>query len=101
MTTAKKTTTGRSRTTKDVPVLQRGQNHRSLRLGELRRKQIKNFILSYQRRNHGMSPTMAEIADGVGLSSKRRVSEHLYKMLELGEVTWYDGVHRSLRVLKP
>lgn len=56
---------------------------------------IKNYI-----KEHGYSPSVREIGEGVGLKSTSSVYDHLKKMMELGmiesDAKW--GSPRAIRV---
>ena len=49
----------------------------------------------------GYGPTVQEIGDAVGLSSKASVHYHLERLRGSGHVTWVDGQNRTLRVVQP
>lgn len=49
---------------------------------------------------HGYSPTVQEIGDAVGLTSKSSIHYHLERLRESGHVTWVDGQNRTLRVVE-
>lgn len=46
---------------------------------------------------HGYSPTVKEIGEGVGLSSKSSVAARLIKLREHGAITYTDKVPRTIR----
>lgn len=64
------------------------------------RRAILRFVKKYQKSN-GVSPSVQEIADDLGLSSKTAVRHHLDTLKDEGWVDWSSGKHRSLRLLKP
>ena len=66
--------------------------------GETTRGNIKAFITSF-RESNGYSPSLQEIADGVGLSSHNAVRTHLLTLKVRGEVDWDPGRFRTVRVV--
>ena len=56
------------------------------------------FIVDHRRRE-GVSPTMDEIADALGLN-KKTVYEHLQRLRSRGVVVWRRYEARSLKLLK-
>lgn len=68
-----------------------------IKQGIATRKAITKFIATYIRKN-GVSPTLQEIAEGVGLASHNAVRAHLVRMRDAGEVTWVEGSVRTLRL---
>lgn len=69
-----------------------------LKQGKDRRAAILKFTRAYIRKN-GYGPSVAEIADGVGLASKTAVRHHLEILQDEGKVTVTPGVYRSLRLV--
>lgn len=69
-----------------------------LKQGKDRRSAILKFSRAYIKK-HGFGPSVAEIAEGVGLSSKTAVRHHLATLQREGKVEMTPGVYRSLRVL--
>lgn len=67
--------------------------------GEATRERIKAFITSH-RSEHGFSPSLQEIADGVGLASHNAVRMHLLTLQTRGEVTWEPGRFRTVQVVE-
>lgn len=63
------------------------------------RKRILAFIIRYLE-EHGYPPTVSEIGEGVGLSSKSTVHTHLKKMISDGvlETDAPIGSSRAIRV---
>lgn len=62
------------------------------------RKKIYDFIVSYMQ-EHGYSPTVREIGDGVGLKSTNTVWHHLRIMFALGIIaTDAECAPRAIRV---
>lgn len=49
---------------------------------------------------HGYSPTVKEIGEGVGLRSASTVWHHLNALRAGGRVTWLPGQNRTLRVVE-
>lgn len=47
---------------------------------------VYNFIVAYKMANDGATPTLQEIADGVGLSSKSNVLLHMQTLHEQGRI---------------
>jgi repressor LexA len=56
---------------------------------------IRKFIAQ-----HGYSPTIREIASGLGYRSPNGAYSQLCRLYELGRITWTDGVVRSIRVVE-
>jgi repressor LexA len=48
---------------------------------------------------HGYSPTVREIADGIGVSSLNTVAGHLMALRRKGFVTWSEGAARTIRIV--
>jgi SOS-response transcriptional repressor LexA len=67
--------------------------------GEVRRRAIVKFIREYVRVNH-KSPTVSEIATGVGLSSKASAKGHLDRLHQDGVIRMTPGSHRSVSVVE-
>lgn len=57
---------------------------------------ILKFIIKYMT-EHGYSPSVRDICDGVGLRSTSSVQAHLKKMAELKMIE-IDGLSRAIRV---
>lgn len=72
---------------------------RVMEQGNYARKRIVTFIVRYLE-EHGYPPTVSEIGDGVGLSSKSAVHAHLKKMIFDGvlETDAPPGTPRAIRV---
>lgn len=62
-----------------------------------RQRQIFDFINQYIQKN-GFSPTLAEIADAIGVSSLATVHEHLAAMVKKGVLKRYEGAVRGLEL---
>jgi repressor LexA len=69
-----------------------------LKQGKDRRSAILKFTRAYIRKN-GYGPSVAEIAEGVGLASKTAVRHHLATLQEEGKVEMTPGRYRSLRLV--
>jgi len=63
-----------------------------------RQREVLEFILDY-RREEGVSPTMDEIADALGVN-KKTVYEHLRRLRARGALTWRRYEARSISVLE-
>lgn len=63
-----------------------------------RQKQVLDFIASYIDRA-GMSPTLQEIADGIGLKSLATVSMHLAGLKKRSMIEMTPAVSRSIRLI--
>jgi repressor LexA len=68
--------------------------------GEQTRDSIKTFIRAF-RTDHGFPPTLAEIAQGVGLSSPTSVRVHVLVLAARGELAWQQGKRRTIRTIEP
>lgn len=66
--------------------------------GDETRERIKAYITKH-REQYGVSPSLQEIADGVGLRSHNAVRMHLLSLQAKGEVTWEPGRFRTVRVV--
>lgn len=62
-----------------------------------RQRQILDFISQYIQRN-GYSPTLAEIAQALGVSSLATVHEHLETMEKKGVIKRREGAVRSIEI---
>lgn len=62
-----------------------------------RQRQILDFISQYIQRN-GYSPTLAEIAQALGVSSLATVHEHLETMEKKGVIKRREGTVRSIEI---
>jgi SOS-response transcriptional repressor LexA len=71
---------------------------RLIQQGERRRAQILRYIQRYHD-EQGHAPSIAQIADAVGLASPGAVRRHLGLLKAEGKVTWTKGGHRSLRLV--
>lgn len=74
-------------------------NQKSTKRGQCIRTAIQKFIVDYIT-EHGYSPSVREIGDGVSLKSTSSVQRHLVKMLENGELETDVGIGipRAIRV---
>lgn len=66
----------------------------------LRQARVLRFIVAYQDRTGGVSPTLEEIAQGVGLASKGNVSEALAGLEMRGFLRRLKHHIRAIEVLK-
>lgn len=66
-----------------------------------RQRDVLVFIEAYQRREGGVSPSCAEIAKGVGTTSKGRASEVLSRLEERGFIRRLKHRNRAIEILKP
>lgn len=63
-----------------------------------RQKQIVDFIGQYIQK-FGISPTLQEIADSLGVSSLATVHEHLQSLVKKGVIKRFEGAVRGLELL--
>lgn len=63
-----------------------------------RQKQILDFIKQYIEK-YGYSPTLAEIADSINVSSLATVHEHLQALVSKGLIRKFEGAVRGIEVL--
>lgn len=63
-----------------------------------RQKQILDFIKQYIDK-YGYSPTLAEIAESIGVSSLATVHEHLQALVQKGMIKRFEGAVRGIEVL--
>lgn len=63
-----------------------------------RQKQILDFIRQYIDK-YTYSPTLAEIADSIGVSSLATVHEHLQALVQKGVIKRFDGAVRGIEVV--
>ncbi len=63
-----------------------------------RQRQIVDFISQYIER-FGYSPTLAEIADAIGVSSLATVHEHLQALIKKKIIKKYEGAVRGLEII--
>jgi repressor LexA len=63
-----------------------------------RQKQILDFIRQYIEK-YGYSPTLAEIAESINVSSLATVHEHLQALVQKGVIRRFDGAVRGIEVL--
>lgn len=59
------------------------------------------FIADFQKREGGVSPSMAEIADGMGLSCRAKAHYHLTSLEERGFIQRIHNRARAIEILKP
>lgn len=74
-------------------------NQKNIERGIGIRIAIREFVIAYIT-EHGYSPSVREIGDGVGLKSSSTVRAHLIKMFETGELETDAGIGipRAIRV---
>lgn len=63
-------------------------------------QKIIQFIQNYIRDN-GLSPTLIEIAQGIGIRSKSLISRYVHALVEQGEIELGEGGTRRIRVKQP
>ncbi|MFA5933123.1 MAG: transcriptional repressor LexA [Microgenomates group bacterium] len=63
-----------------------------------RQRQILDFIKQYIEK-YGYSPTLAEIANSIGVSSLATVHEHLQALVHKGLIKKFEGAIRGIEVL--
>lgn len=63
-----------------------------------RQKQILDFIKQYIEK-YGYSPTLAEIAESIGVSSLATVHEHLQALVLKGVIKRFDGAVRGIELI--
>lgn len=63
-----------------------------------RQKQILDFIKQYIEK-YGYSPTLAEIAESIGVSSLATVHEHLQALVQKGVIKKFEGAVRGIELL--
>lgn len=71
-----------------------------LKQGVRRRQKILAFIRSYHAK-HGYSPTIQEIAEGVGLVSPNATRNHLHRLAEQGFITITPSIARGIALADP
>lgn len=62
-------------------------------------QRVFTFIVKYKE-NHGKSPAIHEISEGIGLIAKSAAHRHLVKLREKGFIDWDDYEVRSIRIVK-
>ena len=67
--------------------------------GKEKRNKILQYIVTYIQ-EHGYSPSVREIGEGIGLNSTSTVQYHLNRLFELGELETdaVKGTARAIRV---
>ncbi len=63
-----------------------------------RQKQILDFIKQYIDK-YGYSPTLAEIADSIGVSSLATIHEHLQTLVHKGVIRRFEGAVRGIEIV--
>lgn len=71
----------------------------SIAVGSKRHQEIIQFIRQYQQK-HGFSPTLREIAEGLGLAASSTIHEHLSNMVRKGMIRIYSGRDRRLEIIE-
>lgn len=66
--------------------------------GIRRREQIMAFIVQFWA-EHGYSPSIAEIGEGVGIVSPNAVRSHLQKLISEDRIKMDPGIARSIRLV--
>lgn len=56
---------------------------------------IRQFI-----KQHGYSPSVREIAAGIGTTSTSVAGYHIRRLSDLGKIEWTPGIARSIRIIK-
>lgn len=64
-----------------------------------RKQQVFDFIVAYKVMSAGMSPSVAEIAKGVGLKSKGNIPNILMLLKKEGKIGYLPGKARSISVV--
>lgn len=64
-----------------------------------RQRQILDFIKQYIEK-YGYSPTLAEIAGSIGVSSLATVHEHLQSLVQKGVIRKFEGAVRGIEILE-
>lgn len=64
-----------------------------------RERQVLEFITQYIQR-HGYAPTLAEIAESLGLSAPSTVHEHLEKLAQKGFIKKTPGFERGIELVE-
>ncbi|WP_053957090.1 LexA family protein [Inediibacterium massiliense] len=62
-----------------------------------RQKEVLKAIYYYNNAN-GMSPSIRNLCDLLGLKSKRTVYSHLTELESQGFITKRDNIHRSIKI---
>lgn len=63
-----------------------------------RQKEVLSLIVSFSE-EHGYPPTLADLAQCLGLKNRMTVHQHVAALRKKGLVHWEPGLNRSLRVL--
>ena len=63
-----------------------------------RQQDVLNLIVKLSD-EHGYPPTLAELANAMGLKNRMTVHQHVAALKKKGLVHWEPGLNRSLRVL--
>lgn len=62
-----------------------------------RQKEVIRLIISLTQ-EHGYPPSLADLADGLGLRNRMTVHQHVTALKKKGMVQWEPGLNRSLRL---
>lgn len=81
------------------PRVIRSAGGRSVKHTRHSEEQVYQFIVQFKMANDGLSPTLREIADGVGISSTSVVSYLLIRMERRGVITVWDAASRGIMVV--
>lgn len=63
-------------------------------------RKIMEFLAHFQQK-FGYSPTLREVAAGIGLKSPATIHEHIETLIEKGYLARQDGVRRGIEILDP
>ena len=77
---------------------QRGQRSRQRTKPRDRSLDVLEFIRTFTAENAGIPPSVQEIVDGCGLSSKSHAHYYLTRLRDQGRVTWEPRSIRTVRV---
>lgn len=61
-------------------------------------KRILNYIIGYKLAHNGVSPTLQEIRDGTGLSSKSLINYYLQRLAASNLIAFTPGNARTIEV---
>lgn len=73
------------------PAELKGDEMAAHKRGMTRRAEIYGFIMDYKRKNDGNSPSLSEIQNGVGISSKSLVNFHLMALVRKNAIEIRNG----------
>lgn len=63
-------------------------------------RRILEFLARFQQK-FGYSPTLREIAEGVGLKSPATIHEHISALIEKGYLRKIEGIKRTIEIVDP